>query len=906
MSRTDLQRARNRGWPRALVGTGSKSGDSSFFLSQHQVWLNLQAGTQHGNHLGELGEMWNPGADNSHFYWPSGIAFDGSGNVYVCDGAGNVWTGGGGNHRVQVFDSAGNYLNTIGETGVPGSDNSHFSGPLHIAIDTSDHLYVTDTGNHRVQILDVSNPLSPTYIATIGVTGESGSDTAHLSSPAGVAVDSSYIYVADTYNHRIQLFHRSTKTYADTVGSGWGTTNSQFNTPSDVAVDAEGKIYVADCINTRVQLFNSSGVYMHTYGTTGVPYLTDNYHYSWPSGVAVGASGSIYVTEEQGRRLLKLSATGEPRWSVGEPGVGGDDNGHFQGPADVVLDRTGRVYVVDSWNNRVQVFRSDGVYHSTLGTGWGGGSYQFRNPRGATIDSGGNIYIADTRNHRVQVYSSARVYVATLGVTGVPGASSSHFNEPYDVAVDSAGTIYVVDHGNHRVQVFDHTHSYVRTIGETGVAGDDFAHLSDPTAIAVDADDRVYVADNWGTRVQVFDATSAYLTSIGGSRGSGTGDVNQSFGLAFDGTGNLYVPEYLGHRLKKFAPGVRYWTQTNINGFGDRWNELVLSLATFNGKLYAGTSNWEGGEVWRSGSEWEQVNSNGFGNSDNGAMDHLIEFDGYLYASTWNQNGGEVWRTPNGTSWSQVASGGFGDSTNGEVYRFAVFSDTLYASTWSYTDTHGTEIYTTTNGTSWTRAVSNGFGDAHNGAAVSFEVFNGYLYAGTYNTTTGCEVWRSPDGANWAQVNTDGFGDADNLAVSALAAFNGYLYASTRHDSGAGAEVWRCQTCEGTDWAQVVDNGFGNVDTAKLSALEVLDGLLFFVVGNYETGMEAWRTGNGTNWEQVGPDGLGDSNNRAPYWDNSVAVFNDELYVGSYNFANGGEVWKLWTPHYVPLAMKRF
>jgi len=141
-------------------------------------------------------------------------------------------------------------------------------------------------------------------------------------------------------------------------------------------------------------------------------------------------------------------------------------------------------------------------------------------------------------------------------------------------------------------------------------------------------------------------------------------------------------------------------------------------------------------------------------------------------------------------------------------------------------------------------------------------------------------------------VNTDGFGDTNNYGVPALATFNGYLYASAHHRSGAGTQVWRCQVCDGSDWQKVVDNGFGNPDTRRTPALEVFDGHLCFVVGNQETGLEVWRTQNGTDWQQVGFAGFGDSNNGAPYWDNSVAVFNNRLYIGTSNSANGGEVWR--------------
>ncbi len=878
-----------------------------------------------GQRVSELGQAWNRGAGNDRFNDAISIAFDSAGNIYVSDTG--LWGDDYGNHRIQVFNSAGAYLTTIGVTGVAGSDNSHFKGPRHIAIYGS-YLYVADGGNHRVQIFDVSNPLAPGYVATIGVSGVSGSDNSHFNRPMGVAVDAGYIYVADSNNHRVQVFDRTTRAYVATLGTGsCGSGNTQFCTPTDVAVDAAGNIYVADLSNDRVQQFNSSRAYVRTYGTTGVPYLTDGYHYNAPTGVAVATDGSIYITEELGHRLVKLNAAGEPQWTVGQPGICGSDNTYLCGPNGVALDSAGHVYVADTWSShRVQIFNGDGSYYATLGTGWGTGNDQFKGPNGVAVDSTGHIYVADADNHRVQIYDNSRTYVATLGQTGVSGTDNAHFNSPRDVAVDAAGNIYVVDQANHRVQVFNSSRAYVRTIGETGVSGNDFGHFSNPTGIAVDAAGRTYVADQWGGRVQVFDNTGAYLTTIGGRSGNRTGQMRQADGLAVDNAGNLYIAEYLNHRIQKFAPGVPGWLQTNLNGFGDRQNREILTLAPFGGQLYAGTLNYgSSAQLWRTaGSPWTAVMTNGFGVPSNVGIDHLLSFGGQLYAGTWADavNGGEVWRSANGLSWTRVISQGFGDPTNGEVYRFAVFSDTLYASTWSYTKTHGVEIWRSATGNSgaWERVVSNGLGNADNSAALSFEEFNGALYASTYNwgpsVSSGGEVWRTTNGTTWTKVITGGFGTTTNYAVAPLAAFNGYLYAGTANWNPAtqtsnGGQVWRCSAASGCDeagdWEQITSDGFGNANNIEIRALLVFENRLYAVTCNYMTGMEVWRTQDGTNWEQAGFAGFGDSNNGAPYWDNGVAVFNNRLYIGTYNTANGGEVW-LYLHHrlYLPLVLRQY
>jgi len=594
------------------------------------------------------------------------------------------------------------------------------------------------------------------------------------------------------------------------------------------------------------------------------------------------------------------------------------------------LAANGNIYVPDSGNNRIQILNAaSSGYVNTFGSYGTTGNDKFSCPNGIAISPvNGYFYIADRCNHRVQVYDSTLSlagYKATLGETGVSGSDATHFKNPRDVAVDASGNIYVADQDNHRVQkctLSGNSGTCTTFVGETGISGNDFGHLGAPAGIVVDGAGRVYVADRWNNRIQVFDSSGAYLTSIGQSSGNRTGQLRSPSGITLDSAGNIYVADRENHRIQKYVAGVPGWTQTNINGFGARENQIITSLGVFGAQLYAGTYNWSGSgaQLWRTGSAWTSVVTDGFGDTNNAGIDHLIEFNGNLYASTWNQNmttgvtnGGQIWRSSNGTNWSQTVSGGFGDATNSEVYRFAIFNNQIYASTWSNTNTHGGEIWRSSTGNTgdWTRVASNGFGDSKNVAAMSFETFSGYSYAGTYNwnsatqTSTGGEVWRSNDGTTWNQVNADGFGDANNHGVPALAAFNGYLYASTIHLSGAGSQIWRCQVCDGSDWVKVVDNGFGNTRTTGMNALEVFNNQLYFVVGNSTTGMEVWRSTNGTNWEQVGFAGFGNSNNYAPYWDNAVTVFNNTVYIGTDNSANGGQVWQMLNPFYLYLPLIR-
>ncbi|MBI5842458.1 MAG: S-layer homology domain-containing protein [Chloroflexi bacterium] len=856
---------------------------------------------------------WETGSDNAHFNDPWGVAFGAGGYLYVADS---------GNHRIQVFDISGAapvYVTTVGTTSVTQTDNTGFDYPKQIAFDSLNQMYVMDLNNFRVQRCTSSSPWT-TWTCSTFFGGVQGNDLTHMSYADGIGIDASdNIYIADGSNARV-LKCNTSAVCAEFAGINGvtGSDNAHFIYPDDVAIDSSGNVYVSDPDNDRVQKFNSAGVYLSTIGVTKVPYLTDGTHINTPWGIALAPDGGFYVTERSGYRLIKMDASGIQQWTVGEAGVYGNDNAHFGDwwgglEGSPAVDASGRVYVGDTANHRVQIFNSNGSYYATLGTGWGMGNYEFDCPTEVAISpANGDIYVLDRCNQRVQVFTSSLTYKATLGATGTSGSDNLHFNWPWGVTVDGSGNIYVADSDNHRIQkcvliTSAPGYSCSTFAGVSGVSGWDLAHFAHPLSVELDSAGRVYVADEWNSRIQVFDSNGAYLTTIAGNWGTTSGDTISPSGVVVDNSGNVYVTDRENHRIQKFALGTPNWVQSNVNGFGDLSNGMAATLTTFNNQLYAGTLNsTTGGQLWRSGDgiSWSSVMTNGFGDNTNLAIDHLFAFNGQLYAGTWNWDnvanqttGGQLWRSADGTTWSQLTLTGFDPLTNSEFFHLASFNGQIYASTWADGSTHGGEIWRSATGNSsdWTQVENNGFGDINNVGVLSFAGFNNNFYASTDNWITGAEVWRSPSGnaGTWTQVNTDGFGDSGNYRVSALTVFGSYLYAATGHDtSSAGSEVWRCQVCDGSDWAQVVDNAFGNPGSGYGPALEISNGRLYLVLGNYDTGIEVWRTTNGTVWEQAASGGFGSKNTRRPYYDNSVTSFGGSLYVGTINWVNGGQIWR--------------
>jgi len=123
----------------------------------------------------------------------------------------------------------------------------------------------------------------------------------YFASPSGVAVDSyGNVYVADTYNHRIQKFS-SSGTFITKWGSQ-GTGDGQFYSPSGVAVDSSGNLYVADTKNHRIQKFNSNGTFITKWGSKG----TGDGQFNNPYGVAIDSSGNVYVADSENNRIQKF------------------------------------------------------------------------------------------------------------------------------------------------------------------------------------------------------------------------------------------------------------------------------------------------------------------------------------------------------------------------------------------------------------------------------------------------------------------------------------------------------------------------------------------------------------------------------------------------------------------------
>jgi DNA-binding beta-propeller fold protein YncE len=200
---------------------------------------------------GYLMKFGSRGNGEGQFSAPWGIAIDRvRGYVYVVDSA---------NFRVQKFDLNGEFIMQWGSF---GNSDGQFYFPRGIAVDPADGaVYVVDMGNHRIQKFDTSTNVLPQLLLKIGgglgpghASNPQAQEPGQFRSPWGVVVDGrGDVYITDTGNHRVQKFDREGNFI--TQWGGFGNQDGQFNFPYGIAVDGRGSVFVVDSANSRVQQF---------------------------------------------------------------------------------------------------------------------------------------------------------------------------------------------------------------------------------------------------------------------------------------------------------------------------------------------------------------------------------------------------------------------------------------------------------------------------------------------------------------------------------------------------------------------------------------------------------------------------------------------------------------------------
>ena len=257
------------------------------------------------------------------------------------------------------------------------------NAPVRIATDPMGNVYVTDTRNHRVCVLDASGGL---------LRHISG-----IQAPLGIAVDrQGRLYVGD---RKAGIVHILTPEGIP-IGK-LGTGNGQFTMPSDIAIDSQNRIYVVDSKENCVKVFSGDGNYKFQFGA---PVLT------FPTGIAIDETNNAILVGQYGAiqndrnaaNIQVFDMEGNQKSSIGKFGAGAGKFTRIQGLA---VDRQGRIYAADCFQSTVQVVDYAGGSLSFIGS-YGTGPGQLRIPSDVALDSSNRLWVTSTNNGTVEVFGT--------------------------------------------------------------------------------------------------------------------------------------------------------------------------------------------------------------------------------------------------------------------------------------------------------------------------------------------------------------------------------------------------------------------------------------------------------------------------------------------------------------------
>jgi uncharacterized protein (TIGR03437 family) len=470
--------------------------------------------------------------------------------------------------------------------------------PEALTLDTQGNLYIADFASGRVRKVTPTGTI--TTVAGNGVDGFSGDGglaaSAELSSPAGVAVDSSgNLYIADGPNARIRRVSPQ-----GIITTFAGTGDSTILSPWQIAIDSKGNLYAAAGDQTNVRKIDPSGTITPVAGNGQMGFSGDGGEATAAMivaiGVAVDGTGNLLIAG--GGKIRKVTPQGIISTLVDGTGASNQFTG---GMLSIASD--GTIYMADTANERVLKFSSDGTGMEVVaGTGMTGFSdgcmqpgtpravdAQLFNPQSVLVNASGTVYIADSGNERVRKVTPdgliATVAGPNAGFSGDGGpALAAGISNPQQIAVDSGGAIYIADSQNNRIRKIT-PDGLIQTIAGDGgpTSADDpacfapnAAFLRAPSGLAVDHAGKVFIADTGNNRIREITAGRTVSTIAGTGQAGYAGDggpaaaatLNGPSSLAVDGAGNLFVSDSGNNVVREITPDgkIESLSQTQAGG----------------------------------------------------------------------------------------------------------------------------------------------------------------------------------------------------------------------------------------------------------------------------------------------------------------------------------------------------
>lgn len=480
--------------------------------------------------------------------------------------------------------------------------------PETVALDSAGNVYIAATEGCSVRMISggvistVAGDGTCGYNPSVIADGSVATSVA-LSRVWGIAVDGNgTLFIADFEDCHVWqvkdglIFNFAGTSTCGYAGDGGPATSAQLNDPYGIAVDASGNVYVADVGNCRVREVTAGVITTAAGSGCSVSPLGDggpatSAKLESPTGVAVDVAGNLFIAEQAGCRIREVSggaiATVAGNGSCGYAGDGGAATSAEIAPSGVALDTAGNLYITDDFaptDCRVREVSSGTITtvvgNGTCGYGGDGGpaisaslSYMYGSP---AADQSGNLYIADAGNCRVREVSGGMITtVAGTGACTFSGdggqATSATLSGPAGIAVSANGDLFIADSLNCRIRQV--SAGIITTAAGNGVcqsSGDGgtatSASIFQPTGVAVDGSGNIFVADTRGCRIR--EISGGMITTVAGDAGAGTclysGDggpaltagITTPYTIALDGNGNLFIVDYYNCVVREVRGGM--------------------------------------------------------------------------------------------------------------------------------------------------------------------------------------------------------------------------------------------------------------------------------------------------------------------------------------------------------------
>jgi len=446
----------------------SDTGNSRIRKVTTDGMIKTIAGNGTQNYTGDGGQ-----ATAATLYLPAGIASDGPGNLYIADQYNGVVRKISTNGTISTFAGSG-YVGNDGNGG-PATQASFFI-ITGMAVDGSGNVYITDTFFGTVRMVNPAGIIR--LIAgngTYGANGDGGpGPTAQLATPTGVAIDASNnVYIADTDNHRIRKITATTNNISTIAGAshfagdGGLATSAIMHNPTGILVDASGNILVSDTNNHRIRKITPAGIISTIAGTgergkTGDSGPAVSATMRYPTYMAQDSAGNVYFADSGNLKVRKISTAGIISIFAGTGGQGFAGDG---GPAPsaqlasidgLAVDQQGNVYISDGQNNRIRKVNAAGNISTIAGTNAAGFSgdgglataAKLSYPGTIVFGSDGSLYVADRLNNRIRRITAAGL-ISTFAGTGVDDykgdggpANAAAMGFPDALGFDSQGNLF--------------------------------------------------------------------------------------------------------------------------------------------------------------------------------------------------------------------------------------------------------------------------------------------------------------------------------------------------------------------------------------------------------------------------------------------------------------------------------